>query len=39
VVGVGEVEGMDATLPDGELERLRDVLRDLLHSSGDHVHD
>ena len=39
VVGVGELEGMDATLTDGELERLRDVMRDLLHSSGDHVHD
>ena len=39
VVGVGEVEGMDATLPDGELERLRDVMRQLLHESGDHAHD
>jgi DNA-binding NarL/FixJ family response regulator len=39
VVGVGEVDGMDATLRDGELQRLRDVMRDLLHESGDHVHD
>ena len=38
VVGVGEVDGMDATLPDGELERLRDLMRDLLHASGDHQH-
>jgi hypothetical protein len=39
VVGVGEVEGMDATLPDGELQHLRDVMRQLLHESGDHAHD
>jgi DNA-binding NarL/FixJ family response regulator len=39
VVGVGEVEGMDATLPDGELQRLRDVMRQLLHESGDHAHE
>jgi len=30
---------MDANLTDGELERLRDVMRELLHESGDHVHD
>jgi hypothetical protein len=36
---VGEVDGMDATLAGGELERLRDVMRDLLHASGDHEHD
>ena len=39
VVGVGEVDGMDATLDGAELGRLRDVMRDLLHASGDHVHD
>jgi DNA-binding NarL/FixJ family response regulator len=39
VVGVGEVDGMDASVGDGELERLRDVMRELLHESGDHVHD
>ena len=39
LVGVGEVDGMDATLRDGQLERLRDVMRELLHESGDHVHD
>jgi hypothetical protein len=38
-VGVGEVDGMDATLDGAELERLRDVMRELLHASGDHVHD
>jgi DNA-binding NarL/FixJ family response regulator len=39
VIGIGQVDGMDATLTDGELERLRDVMRDLLHKSGDHAHD
>jgi DNA-binding NarL/FixJ family response regulator len=39
VVGIGEVDGMDATLDGAELERLRDVMRELLHASGDHVHD
>ncbi len=39
VVGIGEVDGMDATLHGAELARLRDVLRELLHTSGDHVHD
>lgn len=38
LVGIGEVAGMDATLTEAELERLRDVMRDLLHSSGDHEH-
>jgi DNA-binding NarL/FixJ family response regulator len=38
VIGVGEVAGMDATLSSAELDRLRDVMRDLLHSSGDHQH-
>lgn len=38
VVGVGEVAGLDATLPAGDLDRLRDVMRDLLHTSGDHEH-
>ena len=38
VVGIGEVAGMDSTLADGDLERLRDVMRDLLHASGDHQH-
>jgi DNA-binding NarL/FixJ family response regulator len=39
VVGIGEVDGMDATLDGAELARLRDVMRELLHTSGDHVHD
>lgn len=38
LVGIGEVAGMDATLTEAELERLRDVMRDLLHASGDHEH-
>ncbi len=38
VIGVGEVAGMDATLSSADLGRLRDVMRDLLHSSGDHQH-
>jgi DNA-binding NarL/FixJ family response regulator len=38
VVGVGEVAGVDATLDAGDLDRLRDVMRDLLHESGDHQH-
>lgn len=38
LVGIGEVAGMDATLTDAELEGLRDVMRDLLHASGDHEH-
>ncbi len=38
VIGVGEVAGLDATLPAGDLDRLRDVMRDLLHTSGDHEH-
>jgi DNA-binding NarL/FixJ family response regulator len=38
VIGVGEVAGVDATLPAADLDRLRDVMRDLLHSSGDHGH-
>lgn len=37
-VGVGEAAGLDATLPAGDLDRLRDVMRDLLHTSGDHEH-
>jgi DNA-binding NarL/FixJ family response regulator len=36
VVGVGEVDGVDATVAD--LDGLRDVMRDLLHASGDHQH-
>jgi DNA-binding NarL/FixJ family response regulator len=38
VVGVGEVEGGDATLPADGLDGLRDAMRDLLHASGDHQH-
>jgi DNA-binding NarL/FixJ family response regulator len=38
VVGVGEVAGADATVPDGALDGLRDAMRELLHSSGDHQH-
>src|SRR5919106_6051153 len=36
VVGVGEVEGVDATVPEGALDGLREVMAGLLHSSGDH---
>ena len=38
VVGVGEVAGADASVPDGGLDGLRDTMRELLHSSGDHQH-
>jgi hypothetical protein len=38
VVGVGEVAGVDATVPAGEVGGLRDTIRDLLHQSGDHQH-
>jgi hypothetical protein len=38
VVGVGEVAGVDATVPAGGLDGLRDAMRDLLHESGDHQH-
>jgi DNA-binding NarL/FixJ family response regulator len=38
VVGVGDVQGVDATVAAGALDGLRDVLRDLLHASGDHQH-
>jgi DNA-binding NarL/FixJ family response regulator len=38
VVGVGEVAGADAVVPDGALDGLRDTMRDLLHASGDHQH-
>ena len=35
---VGEVQGVDATVAADALEGLRDVMRDLLHESGDHQH-
>jgi DNA-binding NarL/FixJ family response regulator len=38
VVGVGEVAGVDATVPDDALDGLRDTMRGLLHESGDHQH-
>jgi DNA-binding NarL/FixJ family response regulator len=38
VVGVGEVEGADATVTTDTLDGLREVIRDLLHASGDHQH-
>ena len=38
VVGVGEVAGVDATVPGGALDGLREAMRDLLHASGDHQH-
>ena len=38
VVGVGEVAGVDATVGAGDLDGLRDAMRDLLHQSGDHQH-
>ena len=38
VVGVGAVAGVDATVAAGGLDGLRDVMRDLLHASGDHQH-
>jgi DNA-binding NarL/FixJ family response regulator len=38
VVGVGEVQGVDATVAAGALDGLRDAMRDLLHAGGDHQH-
>ena len=38
VVGVGEVGGVDATVPEGALDGLRDTIRGLLHAAGDHRH-
>ena len=38
VVGVGEVAGVDAAVPDGALDGLREVMAGLLHESGDHQH-
>jgi hypothetical protein len=38
VVGVGEVPGVDASLAPEALDGLREVMRDLLHESGDHQH-
>jgi DNA-binding NarL/FixJ family response regulator len=38
VVGVGEVAGADACVGAAALDGLRDAMRDLLHSSGDHQH-
>jgi DNA-binding NarL/FixJ family response regulator len=38
VVGVGDVPGVDATVPADLLDGLRDTIRDLLHESGDHQH-
>jgi DNA-binding NarL/FixJ family response regulator len=38
VVAVGEVPGTDATVDAAALDGLRDVIRDLLHGSGDHQH-
>jgi DNA-binding NarL/FixJ family response regulator len=38
VVGVGEVEGVDASVPADALEGLRDTMAGLLHASGDHQH-
>ena len=38
VIGVGEVAGADATVPGDALDGLRDTMRALLHSSGDHQH-
>ncbi len=38
VVGVGEVAGVDAAVPEEALDGLREAMRDLLHASGDHQH-
>jgi DNA-binding NarL/FixJ family response regulator len=38
VIGVGDVPGVDATVAAESLNGLRDAMRDLLHSSGDHQH-
>jgi DNA-binding NarL/FixJ family response regulator len=38
VIGVGEVPGADATVPAEALDGLRDIMRELLHASGDHQH-
>ena len=39
VVGVGEVTGVDASVPGDELAGLRDTMAGLLHDSGDHGHE
>jgi DNA-binding NarL/FixJ family response regulator len=39
VVGLGGVDGVDASVPADALEGLRDTMRDLLHDRGDHRHD
>ncbi|HEX3213973.1 MAG TPA: hypothetical protein VH016_15485 [Actinomycetota bacterium] len=38
VVGVGNVAGVDAAVPEEALDGLREAMRDLLHASGDHQH-
>jgi hypothetical protein len=38
LVGVGELPGADACVAADALADLRNVLADLLHDSGDHVH-
>lgn len=38
LVGVGDVAGADAWVGSDELPRLRTVLAELLHGSGDHAH-
>lgn len=38
LVGVGDVAGADARVGTDELPRLRTVLAELLHDSGDHAH-
>jgi DNA-binding NarL/FixJ family response regulator len=38
VIGVGEVQGADATVAPEALDGLREVMADLLHESGDHQH-
>ena len=38
VIGVGDVPGVDTTVAAEGLDGLRDTMRHLLHSSGDHQH-
>jgi DNA-binding NarL/FixJ family response regulator len=38
VVGLGEVQGVDAAIPADAVEELRDTMRELLHQRGDHQH-
>lgn len=38
LVGVGDVSGVDATVPAGDPGRLPGALAEVLHAGGDHIH-